>query len=164
MSNLKIQDPILRLREDHDRVLDVMDAIEQAVGELQGPVSPAALQLIRDALAFMERDVRAHAQIEELVLYPAFLRHLPPLTIETLTEEHSDIWWAMDLLREGLRDERQLRIAELRWHATSLVDLVRRHIERESNVLLTIAAQLLSDPEYEALVRAMHDFLLQRDR
>ena len=159
MSNSQIEDPIQRLHEDHDHVLEVMETIELAVADLRVGASPSALQALRDSLAILEREVRAHAKLEESILYPALGRHLPPLTIETLCEEHSDIWWAMDLLAEGLREAREIRVAELRWHATSLVDLMRRHVEKENNVLFMIVSQMLSDSEYEALGRAMHEFL-----
>jgi hemerythrin-like domain-containing protein len=75
--------------------------------------------------------------------------------------EHSDIWWAMDLLADGLGRE-EVRISQLRWHATALADLLRRHIDKEDNVLFMLVAQMLPDREYEALARAMHEVLRSR--
>ena len=164
MKRSKIEDPIRHLRDEHDRVLAVVEAIEHAVVELQHGQTPTALSALRDGLAFLQREVRAHAALEESVLYPALGLHLPPLTIEALTEEHSDIWWAMDLLEEGLREECEIRVAELRWHATALVDLLRRHIDKENNVLGTMVSRPLSPAESASLANAMSEFLHARRR
>lgn len=157
----KIQDPIRHLREEHDAVLEVVDGLEVAVADLPGARRDEALGALREGLAFLEREVRRHAGVEEKVLYPALGKHVPNQTIEVMLEEHRDIWWAMDLLAKGLEGgDRHLN--EVRWHATALVDLLRRHVDKENNVLFMMVAQMLSDREYEDLARAMHQVLQTR--
>jgi hemerythrin-like domain-containing protein len=78
-----------------------------------------------------------------------------------MTEEHRDIGWAMDRLAEALAaGDRAL--GEVRWHATTLVDLLRRHIDKENNALFLMVTQMLSDCEYEDLARVMHEVLAAR--
>jgi hemerythrin-like domain-containing protein len=158
----KIQDPIRHLREEHDAVQEVVDGMEVAVADLLGARRDEAIRTLREGLAFLDREVRRHASVEEQVLYPALGKHVPSQTIEVMIEEHRDIWWAMDLLAKGLEGgERHLN--EVRWHATALVDLLRRHVDKENNVLFMMVAQMLSDREYEDLARAMHQMVLARE-
>jgi hemerythrin-like domain-containing protein len=151
-----IEDPVQLLREEHEKVLEVVDLMELAVADLLGPRRAEAYRCLTDCLIFLEHEVRAHDTLEEEVLYPSLGRHVPALTLEVMTEEHRDIGWAMDRLAEGLRaGERSL--GEVRWHATTLVDLLRRHIDKENNALFLMVTQMLSDCEYEDLARVMHE-------
>jgi hemerythrin-like domain-containing protein len=160
MSN-PIEDPVQLLREAHDRVLEVLDAMEIAIADLPGPRRDEACRALADGVQFLEQEVRAHEMLEEEVLYPSLGRHVPSLTLEVMTEEHRDIGWAMDLLAQGLAGgERAL--GEVRWHATALVDLLRRHIDKENNALFLMVTQMLSDCEYEDLARVMHEVLSAR--
>ncbi len=156
-----IEDPVQLLREEHDRVLEVLDEMEIALTDLPGPGSAEALRTLAGGLQFLGPEVRAHAMLEEEVLYPTISRHVPALTLEVMKEEHRDIGWAMDLLAKGLAaGERSL--GEVRWHATALVDLLRRHIDKENNALFLMVTQRLSDVEYEDLARVMHEVLAAR--
>ena len=51
-----------------------------------------------------------------------------------------------------------------RSHATALVDLLRRHIDRENIVLFMMVSQMLSDEECETLAKAVHDFRQTRQQ
>lgn len=149
----KIEDPIKLLRQDHDAVLDVLDGMEVAVADLAGPRRAEASQTLKQGLAFLEREVQRHVQLEEEVLYPALRRHVPATTIDIMLDEHGDVAWAMDLLGRALRND---HMNEMRWHSTALVDLLRRHIDQENNVLFMMTSQMLSDAEYDDLARALH--------
>jgi len=156
-----IEDPIQLLREEHEQVLEAVDAMELAIAELLGPRCSEASRTLADALQFLESEVRSHASLEEEVLYPSLGRHVSAMALEVMTEEHRDIGWAMDRLAQGLAaGERGL--GEVRWHATTLIDLLRRHIDKENNALFLMVTQMLSDCEYEALARVMHEVLAAR--
>lgn len=148
----KLEDPIRLLRRDHDAVLDVLDGMECAVADVRGPRRNEALQSLRQGLEFLDREVGRHMQLEERGLYPALRRHVPAATVDVMLEEHRDIAWAMDLLRRALARDHE---NDIRWHATALVDLLRRHIDQENNVLFMMTAQMLSDAEYAELARAL---------
>jgi hemerythrin-like domain-containing protein len=156
-----IEDPVQLLREEHEKVLEVVDVMELAVADLLGPRRAESYRSLSDCLVFLEHEVRAHETLEEEVLYPSLGHHVPSLTLEVMTEEHRDIGWAMDRLAEGLRaGDRSL--GEVRWHAMTLVDLLRRHIDKENNALFLMVTQMLSDCEYEDLARVMHEVLAAR--
>ena len=155
---MSLEDPIRLLRHEHDAVLEVVDGMELAVTELQGPHKGDALVTLRSGLDFLEKEVRAHGNVEEQVLYPALGRHVPRSTIEMMVEEHRDIWWALDLLGKALAIA-EPSINEVRWQTTALVDLLRRHVDKENNVLFMMVAQMLSNQEYEALARALEETL-----
>ena len=112
-----------------------------------------ALTSLREGLHFLEMDVRAHGKREEEHLYPALARHVPKLTIDVMLEEHRDLWWKMDSLARVL-SAMQPSLNDLRWQTIAVVDLLRRHIDKENDVLFMMAAQMLSDREYAELSRA----------
>jgi hemerythrin-like domain-containing protein len=159
MSNMTIEDPIQHLLEDHEKVLEVLDDFELAIVDLLGSCRAQAVQRLRDGLEILELEVHAHGKLEESILYPTLGRHLPAQTIETLAAEHTDIRWAMDLLASGLRRGKDAPVTELHWYAVAVVDLLRRHMEREGDVLFGLVSHVLSGSEYETLARAMHEFL-----
>jgi hemerythrin-like domain-containing protein len=160
MSN-PIEDPVQRLREEHEKVLEALDTMEDAIAELPGPRRSEAFHTLAEALGFLEHEVRSHDTLEEEVLYPSLGRHVPAQTLEIMMEEHRDIGWAMERLTQGLAaGERAL--GEVRWHATALVDLLRRHIDKENNAVFLMVTQMLSDREYEDLARVMHEVLAAR--
>jgi hemerythrin-like domain-containing protein len=158
---MNLEDPIRLLRQEHDAVLEVVDSMELAVADLQGSRKSEALASLRNGLEFLEKEVRAHGKVEEEVLYPALGRHVPRQTIETMIEEHRDLWWALDLLGKAL-EAAEPSVNEVRWQATALVDLMRRHVDKENNVLFMMVAQMLSNQEYEDLAHAMDETLQAR--
>ena len=156
-----IEDPVQVLREEHDKVLDVLDTMEDAIAELPGPRRSEAFSSLAQALDILEHEVRSHDTLEEEVLYPSLGRHVPAMTLEVMMEEHRDIGWAMDRQTQGLAAGERA-FGEVRWHATALVDLLRRHIEKENNAVFLTVTQMLSDREYEDLARVMHEVLAAR--
>jgi hemerythrin-like domain-containing protein len=151
----KIEDPIRLLRDEHDKVLDVLDRMEAAAADLQGTRRGEALDRLRQGLQWLEQEVRPHSRLEEETLYPALARHVPAQTVSAMIEEHGEIAWSLDLVGRGLAGAGRPG-GELRWQVTALVDQMRRHIDKENNVLFMMAAQMLSDHEYEGLARAIH--------
>ena len=97
--------------------------------------------------------MRAHGTREEEHLYPALGRHVPKLTIDIMLEEHRDLWWRLDALARVLSTA-EPSLNDLRWKTTAVVDLLRRHIDKENDVLFMMAAQMMSDREYAELSRA----------
>ena len=159
----KTSDPIRLLRSEHDAALDQLDRMELAVADLNSAHTQDALERIQRGLEFLEREVRAHGKMEEEVLYPALGRHVPKQTIETLLDEHKDLWCKMDLLANALRSK-QPPMNEVRWHAVALIDALRRHIDRENNMVFLMTAQMLSNEEYRDLAEALAEMHKSRER
>ena len=162
MSNMTIEDPIQRLRDDHDAVLGVLDDFEAALFDLLGARPREAARRLRDGLAGLEVEVRKHGELEESILYPTLRKHVTTPTIEGLTDEHAEIRRAIELLAKALGDNADTAVTELHWLAVSVVDLLRRHMEREADVLFGLVAHELSGSEYESLAHAMHQYLHER--
>jgi hemerythrin-like domain-containing protein len=156
-----IEDPVRHLRDEHDSVLEMIDHMEVAASDLAGPRRAEALQTLRQGLDFLKQEVAAHMKLEETVLYPALAKHVPAQMVTAMLDEHRDISWALALLEQGL-ESGERATTELRWHAISVVDLMRRHIDRENNVLFMMTAQMLSAREYEDLTTALHGVLETR--
>jgi len=150
-----IEDPIRHLCNEHDDVLEMVDRMEIAADDLTGPRRAEALAVLREGLAFLKKEVVTHMRLEEEILYPALAKHVPVQLVTVLFEEHRDISRALASLEQGLGAGLQAK-GELRLHATSVVDLMRRHVDKENNVLFMVAAQMLSGEEYEALTRALN--------
>ncbi|UCE03670.1 MAG: hemerythrin domain-containing protein [Candidatus Latescibacterota bacterium] len=151
---MKVDDPIELLKREHDSTLERVDRMELAVADLNGARQKEALELLKNGLQFLENEVRAHGALEEEVLYPALGRHVPKQTIDVMLDEHKELWWEMDLLGNAL-SRQNAPINEVRWHATALIDLLRRHIDKENNVIFLMTAQMLSEEEYRDLTAAL---------
>lgn len=150
----EIRDPIELLKAEHDVTLENVDRMELATSELNTPRHDEALEILRQGLEYLEREVRAHGKLEEEVLYPALGRHVPKQMIDSLLDEHKELWWKMDLLGNALRHEKP-PINEIRWHTVALIDALRRHIDRENNMIFLMTAQMLSEAEYGDLAEAL---------
>jgi hemerythrin-like domain-containing protein len=150
----QVRDPIHLLKREHDATLAHLDRMELAVADLNGARRAEALDTLQQGLDFLEEEIRAHGQLEEEVLYPALGLHVPKQTVDVMLEEHKELWWEMDLLRSALR-RREPPANEVRWHAIALIDLLRRHIDKENNVIFLMTAQMLSEQEYRDLAEAL---------
>ena len=151
---MKTQDPIHLLREEHDATLAELERMEFAVADLNGARRAQAMQTLQQGLKFLDAAVRAHAEREEQLLYPVLGRHVPKQTVDVMLEEHRELWWEMDLLETALHRQDPPQ-AEVRWHAIALIDLLRRHIDKENNVIFLMTAQMLSEQEYRDLAQAL---------
>jgi hemerythrin-like domain-containing protein len=151
---LQVGDPIQRLKREHDATLEQLDRMELAVTDLNGVRRNQAFQLLRSGLEHLEQEVRAHSALEEEVLYPALGRHVPKQTVDVMLQEHQELWWEMDQLDQALRSD-EIRTNEIRWHTIALLDLLRRHIDKENNVIFMMTAQMLSQQEYRDLGEAL---------
>ena len=151
---MQVRDPIHLLKREHDATLELLDRMELAVADLNGPRRAQALATLRLGLDSLQKDIRAHGKLEEELLYPALGRHVPKQTVDVMLEEHKELWWEMDLLHDALQ-RREPPANEVRWHAIALIDLLRRHIDKENNVIFLMTAQMLSEQEYGDLAEAL---------
>ena len=151
---MQVRDPIHLLKKEHDTTLDLLDRMEFAVADLNGPRRTQALETLQMGLDSLQKEIRAHAKLEEEVLYPALGRHVPQQTVQVMLEEHKELWWEMDQLHDALR-RHEPPFNEIRWHAIALIDLLRRHIDKENNVIFLMTAQMLSEQEYRDLAEAL---------
>lgn len=148
------------LRSEHDAILQMLEATEEAVrllyrGEGVDPETLAGLleffRLFAD---------RCHHGKEEDLLFPALEKKGLPRAggpIGVMLDEHEQ---GRSLLRElgeaGQAYAQGASEAGRRWAeaARAYVTLLRQHIHKENNVLFLVAENLLSDAEQQQLARA----------
>jgi hemerythrin-like domain-containing protein len=164
---MKGQEPPLEmLHACHSRIERQCAALQGLVAHLatRGADSDArgvAASLMR----FFDAEVRDHHADEEQDLFPALIESMSGSDAVCLREllaglaaEHRELAAHWRIVRAALGrvvagDSVALESAGVQ----ALVDLYRRHIEREESELLPMAARLLSDGDVERIGRAMRE-------
>ncbi len=118
------QDALALLKQDHREVNALFKQFEQA-----GPSARAKKRKLVDS---MIEELSRHAQIEELVFYPAVRREVAGSTsnvLESLEEHHVVKWLLSELDGRDPADER------FDAKVTVLIESVRHHVREEENEL-----------------------------
>ena len=117
-------DPIKLLKEDHTKVKGLFKEFEEADGRSQKRIAKEAI---------MELEV--HAQIEEEIFYPAFLKQVKDEMITAEAEEEHHV--AEQLMAEikQMLDSGQTDV-HFEAKFTVLAENVRHHIEEEEKEML----------------------------
>ena len=154
--------PIDELKKEHQAVLTALRILEEMASRGEGGVATESVQDIEQLLGFFKVFVdQCHHGKEEKLLFPALekigvSREGGPIGV--MLSEHdlgrlniSGMQAALKNIRSG--DNRAA--GALKESAVAYIDLLRRHIEKEDNVLFHIAAAQFSD---EILARLQIDF------
>jgi hemerythrin-like domain-containing protein len=150
--SVRIDDPILLLRREHDEALAVLDQLELAVSNL---TAPGALAAVQSAIAFLDQEVRGHNEREEECLFPMIERYLLPAgPTAVMRSEHRDLWTLLTALKAGVQ-ELPPSTSTIHQQGLLVVDLLRRHIAKENQVLFPMATQLLTRDEMADVARQM---------
>lgn len=159
---MRVRDPILHLREEHEHALAALDRLERGSKNL-GSASDA-LEIIREALLFVDHEVRRHNEREEKVLFPRLGEEKGP--IEVMLQEHRDLWENLDQLQSVIHTAmgdplggRQY-FDGIRVSSLSIVSLLREHIDKENQILFRVADELLS-PEVKLQMAEEMEQLIQ---
>ena len=151
------------LREEHDLILRVLDALESTLRETDGSarVFPGVFQPF---LAFFEGFIeQCHHAKEEAALFPAIERSGIPTEggpIGAMLHEHrlagEYIRTIADKLDRAERGDAEAAELVLKtFH--ELLDLLRRHIDKDSHCVLGMAERVVSGTEREAVLRGYHE-------
>jgi hemerythrin-like domain-containing protein len=157
---MRIDDPIALLRREHDEALAALDRLGTGVGNL---AAPGARQAVDQAVAFLDNEVRGHNEREEEVLFPMMERYMPAQAGPTavMRAEHRELWDLLGRLRAALSGSAP-DPAPVRATGLAVVDLLRRHIEKENAILFPMAQQMLSAEEMEEVARGMERLIAAR--
>lgn len=127
------------LRADHDRILELLEEITVAKGQLP---------LLRQAALDLEVELASHLGAEERVFVPAILDqpHLKGLPERTLSE-HVEI-------RRRLQELDRDAVGTPGWWRTfrALRDAVQQNVDHEERHLFVEASTLFSDQHWRALL------------
>ncbi|MET1128597.1 MAG: hemerythrin domain-containing protein [Thermoproteota archaeon] len=160
------------LYEDHDKILEALALLEEAVRRLESDRDVA--RTVSELLEFLSKfaDQRHHGK-EELLLFPELEKRGVPLhgdPIGVMVCEHGmgrymlrNAAKALERVAKGDRDALSL----LKHYVESYTSLLREHIEKENNVLFQMARELIAEGELVAEARAIeeqvgHEELLKR--
>jgi hemerythrin-like domain-containing protein len=154
--------PFARLRAEHRRALDALRTFERAMGDAsrgrpaartardtsgEPGASSACDESPFEALAaYLAGPFSAHLAVEECVLFPALMEHLPELelALEPLLEDHVTIREMSASLAELLaRPGTPRRDEQLRVLGRDLTDLVRLHVRKEGRTVMDWCERVL---------------------
>ena len=139
------------LREDHEVILRALAVVERVATRLASgqPVSEATLaDLVQFLRAFADQ---CHHGKEEDHLFPAMRARGAGDILAVFAEEHEEGRRYLRTLESGAP------ATERATAARRYVGMLRDHIERENEVLLPMADELLDAEEHSALARAYAD-------
>jgi hemerythrin-like domain-containing protein len=156
------------LRHEHDAVLKMLDASEQAAQKLEqgGQVRPEALS---DLLDFFKTFAdKCHHSKEEELLFPLLESKGIPREggpVGVMLHEHDE---GRALIREMAGAAAAISSGEehasLRWAGASraYVQLLRAHIYKENNILFPMAERILSSQEQETLAERFEQLEVEK--
>ncbi|HYC89571.1 MAG TPA: hemerythrin domain-containing protein [Thermoanaerobaculia bacterium] len=135
-------DAIGLLKEDHKKVMDLLDSLERATG-------PRRTKL----LGQIEQELQIHTTIEEEIFYPAWREAARKKDDQTMyyeaVEEHGVVKTFLPEAGSGANNE------ELKAKAKVLKELVEHHAEEEEKEMFPRARQVMERDELRELGERM---------
>lgn len=134
----KAPDAIALLKQDHDKVKELLSSMENATGARRAKL-----------LGQIEQELQVHTQIEEEIFYPAYRDASRKKDDQKLyyeaVQEHHVVDLVLPEAGEGESNE------ELKAKAKVLKELVEHHIEEEQDEMFPRARKLLDREELREL-------------
>jgi len=138
------------LRDEHGLILQVADALEQALGDSDSTIGSAGYDVIEKCASFFRLYADAcHHGKEEDLLFPELQQNGLPGDdgpIAVMLEEHRQgraFVARMAAAVAGARSGRETDRRELRVAADGYIDLIRNHIDKEDNALFNLADDMV---------------------
>lgn len=149
-----------RMRQDHRRVLERVDALEHAARPMEPRRGRARVPnvVMRDVVALLKDQFATHMAAEDEVLFPALLRALPQTraTLDPLRAEHEELRSMLHRLECTLGESPgRSRNEEIAIQVRDLADLLRIHVRKEEAVALSVAERVMQPHEIEAVESRM---------
>lgn len=151
-------DPINALYGEHDEALQHLDLLGKSGRAMaaQG-ASPTALADFERAIRFLDHEIRAHNEWEEVNLFPRLETYMGPGgPCMIMRAEHRQLWDLygslgplLDSVRQGRADAEGFR--HLSAAADSIVDLLSNHIAKENDILFPMARRMLTPQDLAAM-------------
>lgn len=135
-------DAIALLREDHRKVMELLESLERATGARRTKL-----------LGQIEQELTVHTQIEEEIFYPAYREAARKKDDQTMyyeaVEEHNVVKTFLPEAGSGENNE------ELKAKAKVLKELVEHHAEEEEKDMFPRAKQTMEREELRELGERM---------
>ncbi|MBI5020443.1 MAG: hemerythrin domain-containing protein [Ignavibacteriales bacterium] len=152
-SSTGVQDPLVILREEHERGLKELEKISAAIESIQEKgFSADAFAQIAESVRYIGSEMRKHYEKEEHHLFPLLDKHLFESPNE-IRYERREMWQYYNELINAIRDVEDGRshgstVRDLLQCALQVVEHFRNHINRENDVILPMVKRLLTSDEY----------------
>jgi len=156
------ENPLLRLSNDHEEVLEVLAKLKSDLADVERKVEMGVLARVKEICRYFEQPVNLHIRLEEEALFPILEQYLPreggPIAV--MLYEHSinreflkEFEETLLLLRRvpesmALRD----RLLDI---GRELVQLLTGHIHKEERILFVLANLNLSLSQKKEMLSQM---------
>ena len=154
--------PTEMLKEEHQNVLQKLDALEEAIGHLDGKEGISFK--LKELASFFETDFWVHFTKEEEALFPEIERFIPRDGGPTgmMLVEHEDLRNTnkefQRAIHEYLGDSAGPQVAGMiQQHGTHFIGVLRQHIDKEDNILFMMADMHLDQAQIDKVVRLFHE-------
>lgn len=154
-------DPINALYGEHDAALEHLELLGSTGREMarEGPTAPR-LAAFEKAVAFLDSEIRAHNEWEEVHLFPRLEAAMGPGgPCMVMRAEHRELWDHYGTLgpllaavREGRAGEEGVK--QLSRVADAIESLLSAHIAKENDILFPMARRFLTAEDMVALKAA----------
>ena len=146
------KNPLDVLREEHDRVLKILDSLENSLES--GNINQA-----KKNTAFLEREFNKHSlNKEEKVLFPEIEKFMPreggPTGMMIL--EHRELTDSIEKFRQANNPE------ELNEIGNHIISLLREHINKENDMLFMMADMHFDDKQREIILKKFKEIDMKK--
>jgi len=147
--------PLSILSEEHEHILKNLDSLENVLKTIEsGGLNQKIIEeLKRISENFLEAD--KHHKKEEDALFPLLQRHGIVEPCKVMRAEHEELRKRKRELRKLAEQKNLPESFKIKEAGSFILDVLRNHIDREENVLFSMAAQILSENELKEMKRMM---------
>lgn len=150
--------PTAMLKEEHQSVLQKLDALEEVTHHLdkKGEISAQ----LKELAAFFKTDFWVHFTKEEEALFPEIEKFMPRESgpVGVMLTEHEDLRNTNSQLQPAIAaylkdsDNTETR-GVIQKYGTHFIELLRDHIDKEDNILFMIADMHLDQAQIDKVAK-----------
>ncbi len=150
------------LREEHEDVLQKLDALEEVIGHLDKKEEISAK--LKELASFFSTDIWIHFTKEEEALFPEIEKFIPReggptgmmlIEHEELRNTNTELQPVID---EYLRDSDNLEAkGMIQGYGTHFIGVLRDHIDKENNILFMMADMHLDQTQIDKVIKLFYE-------
>ena len=154
--------PTAMLREDHEKVLLKLSALERVMSGLDKKEAVSAT--LKELASFFKTDFWVHFAKEEEALFPEMEKFIPrdagPIGVmlmehEDLRNTNAQLQPAIEEYLRGSNDARAKGMIQR--HGAYFIELLRNHIAKENDILFMMADMHLDQTQIDKVVKLFHE-------
>ena len=145
MLRMTNKNPTAILKEEHDKVLKILDKLEKNLGK-------SDIKSSEKELIVLEKEFDKHSlNKEEKVLFPEIEKFIPRENGPTgmMIMEHEDLVSSINNFKKNIKNKNFKNLNEIGSH---IISLLRQHIDKENNILFMMADMHLDDKQKKGML------------